>query len=89
LIGGFAGVTVVVAAWVVHGHSGQLDRLRQRHRWLVVILALFWGAMLTRISGDLWPAILVSHYIYAALLLVVGLSIWTVFVLPKVLRIDD
>lgn len=89
LIGGFAGVTLVVAAWVVHGHSGQLDRLKQRHRWLHVTLALFWGAMLTRISGDLWPAILVSHYIYAAFLLVAGLSVWTVFVLPKVLRVDD
>lgn len=45
--------------------------------------------MLTRISGDFWPAIMVTHYIYAALLLLAGLLLWAVFVLPKTLRIDD
>ena len=89
LIGGFAGVTVVAGAWVVHGHSGQLDRFKLRHRWLVVTLVLFWVAMLTRISGDLWPAVMISHYIYAALLLIAGLLLWAIFVLPKILRIDE
>jgi uncharacterized protein involved in response to NO len=89
LIGGFAGVTLVVAAWVVHGHSGELDRLKRRHRWLTVTLVVFWVAMLTRISGDFWPAIMISHYIYAALLLIAGLLLWSVFVVPKTLRIDD
>lgn len=86
LMGGFAGVTMVAAAWVVYGHSGQIDRLRKRHRWLVVTLVLFWGAMLTRISGDFWPAILVSHYVYAALLLLAAILLWAGYVLPRVLR---
>jgi uncharacterized protein involved in response to NO len=89
LMGGFAGVTMVAAAWVVYGHSGQIDRIRTRHRWLVVTLVLFWVAMLTRISGDFWPAILVSHYIYAALLLLAALILWAGYVLPKVLRTED
>lgn len=89
LVGGFAGVTLVVAAWVVHGHSGQLDRLKRRHRWLVATLVLLWVAMLTRISGDFWPAILVSHYIYAALTLVMALVLWGMVVLPKLRRTDD
>lgn len=89
LMGGFAGVTMVAAAWVVYGHSGQIDRLRTRHRWLVATLVLFWAAMLTRISGDFWPAILVSHYIYAALLLLAALLLWAGYVLPKVLRAEN
>jgi uncharacterized protein involved in response to NO len=89
LMGGFAGVTMLAAAWVVYGHSGQIDRLRTRHRWLVVTIVLFWAAMFTRISGDFWPAILVSHYIYAALLLLAAMCLWAAYVLPKVLRTED
>jgi uncharacterized protein involved in response to NO len=89
LMGGFAGVTMVAAAWVVYGHSGQIDQLRNRHRWLVTTLVLFWLAMLTRISGDFWPAIMVSHYIYAALLLLAALLLWAGYVLPKVLRAEN
>jgi uncharacterized protein involved in response to NO len=89
LMGGFAGVAMAAAAWVVYGHSGQIDRLRTRHRWLMVTIVLFWAAMVTRISGDFWTAILVSHYVYAALLLLAAICLWAGYVLPKVLRIED
>src|SRR4029079_3918415 len=36
LIGGFAVLTFVVATRVVYGHSGNLEKLQGRNRWLLV-----------------------------------------------------
>jgi hypothetical protein len=44
--------------------------------------------MATRLSGDLWPRLLVSHYSYGALLWVLGVLIWGLKVLPKITRFD-
>ena len=38
----------------------------------------------TRISGDFWPKIMASHYIYGALLWIGGALVWAFYVLPKV-----
>ncbi|EEF63084.1 NnrS family protein [Pedosphaera parvula] len=88
LIGGFAVITFTVATRVVFGHSGNLARLQGRNRWLFVAIGLMLFGMTTRISGDFWPKILASHYIYGALIWIAGVLLWAAFVLPKVLVVD-
>jgi hypothetical protein len=88
LVGGFAVITFVVATRVVFGHSGNLALLKGRNRWLLVAVGLMLFGMATRISGDIWPKVLVSHYIYGALLWIAGVLLWAVYVLPKVLIAD-
>lgn len=94
LIGGFAVMTFVVATRVVFGHSGSPSRqpqaqLQGRNRWLLIAVGLMWFGMATRISGDFWPKILVSHYIYGAISWIAGVLLWSVYVLPKVLIADS
>lgn len=88
LVGGFAVITFVVATRVVFGHSGNLALLKGRNRWLLAAIGLMLLGMATRISGDFWPKVLVSHYTYGAVLWIAGVLLWSAYVLPKVLVID-
>ncbi len=88
LVGGFALITFVVATRVVFGHSGNLTLLKGRNRWLLVAVGLMLFAMVTRISGDIWPKVLISHYNYGAVLWIAGVILWAVYVLPKVFIAD-
>jgi hypothetical protein len=88
LIGGFAVITLVVATRVVYGHSGNIERLRGPNRWLFAAVTLMLLAMATRISGDLWPAVMASHYTYGALLWLGAVLFWAVYVLPKVRQVE-
>src|SRR6185503_20571391 len=83
LVGGFAVITFVVATRVVFGHSGNLALLKGRNRWVLVAVGLMLFGMTTRISGDIWPKVLVSHYIYGAVLWIAGVLLWAIYVLPK------
>lgn len=89
LIGGFAVITFTVATRVVFGHSGHLEKLKGRNRWLPIAVGLMLFGMATRISGDFWPQIMASHYIYGALIWIAGVLIWSSFVLPKVLQVEN
>jgi uncharacterized protein involved in response to NO len=89
LVVGFAVITLVVATRVLFGHSGNIHLLKQRSRWFLVALGLMLFGMATRISGDFWPKIMASHYIYGAILWIVGLIIWAVYTLPKILIADQ
>lgn len=89
LIGGFAVVTFTVATRVVFGHSGNLEKLHGRNWWMLVAVALMLVGMATRISGDFWPSILVSHYSLGAVIWITGALVWSCFVLPKVLQADN
>ena len=62
LIGGFAVIAFTVATRVIFGHSGNLEKLKAKNRWLLVALGLMLFGMATRISGDFWPKIMASHY---------------------------
>jgi uncharacterized protein involved in response to NO len=86
LVGGFAIITFVVATRVVFGHSGNIEKLKGRNRWLLWLVALMLFAMATRISGDVkgWERIRDSHYIYGALLWAITAAWWALKVLPKV-----
>ncbi len=88
LVGGFAVITFVVATRVVFGHSGNLARLKNRNRWVLVAVGLMLSGLATRISGDFWPQVLASHYTYGALLWIAGVLLWAAYVLPKVLVAD-
>jgi uncharacterized protein involved in response to NO len=89
LVGGFAVITFVVATRVLFGHSGNLPKLKARNRWFPIAVGLMLFGMATRISGDFWPRIMASHYIYGAILWIVGVVIWAIYALPKVLVADD
>jgi uncharacterized protein involved in response to NO len=89
LIGGFAVVTFVVATRVLFGHSGNLDKLKGKNRWFLVSLGSMLFAMATRISGDFWSKIMASHYIYGAILWIIGVLIWAIYALPKTLMVDE
>ena len=89
LIGGFAVVTFTVATRVVFGHSGNLEKLRERNSWMLVAVALMLLGMATRMSGDFWPEIMVSHYNWGAAIWMAGVLVWSSFVLPKVLRVEN
>jgi uncharacterized protein involved in response to NO len=89
LVGGFALITFVVATRVVFGHSGNIARLKGPNRWLWITIAMMFLGMATRISGDIWPAVMASHYIYGALLWIAGVLLWSLRVLPLVMMADD
>lgn len=84
LVGGFALISFLVATRVVFGHSGNLERLKDRNRWLIVALALMLLGLATRITGDFKPSILPTHYSYGALAWIAGVLLWSWRVLPKV-----
>jgi uncharacterized protein involved in response to NO len=84
LVGGFAVLTFSVATRVVFGHSGNQARLTQPNRWLMVAVGLMVLGMATRISGDFFPNIRVSHYNYGAGAWMVGALVWSIYVLPKI-----
>jgi uncharacterized protein involved in response to NO len=86
LVGGFAVVTFSVATRVVFGHSGNLPMMSRPNRWLYVATGLMWFAMVTRISGDFWPKIMASHYIYGAVIWTLGVVLWSWKVLPKIFQ---
>jgi hypothetical protein len=88
LIGGFAVITFVVATRVVFGHSGNIQLLKGRNRWMLISVGLMLFAMATRVSGDFWPAIMASHYIYGAIVWIGSVLIWAIYVLPKVLLVE-
>jgi uncharacterized protein involved in response to NO len=88
LVGGFAIITFVVATRVLFGHSGNIALLQKRSRWFVMALGLMLFGMATRISGDFWPKIMASHYIYGAFLWIAGVILWAIYTLPKVLRAE-
>jgi uncharacterized protein involved in response to NO len=89
LVGGFAVITFTVATRVLFGHSGKLEALKGRNRWLVIAVGLMLFAMTTRISGDFWPRIMASHYIYGGLIWIAGVLLWACYALPRVLEVES
>ncbi len=88
LLGGFALVTTSVATRVVFGHSGERERLERFQPWLTVAAVLMLAGLTSRISGDFLPGIQRTHYLYGAACWMAGLVLWSVSVLPLVLRSD-
>lgn len=89
LLGGFGLITMAVATRVVFGHSGQRAKLERFHPTLTAAAGLMLIGMITRITGDLVPSTMASHYLYGALCWAGGLILWAVCVLPGVLVPDN
>jgi uncharacterized protein involved in response to NO len=83
LVGGLSALTLTVATRVILGHSGHIGMLKEKTAWFVIMIALIWVGMVSRVSGDIWPKIMQSHFIYAAICWLTAVTIWIVKVLPK------
>ena len=83
-IGGFCLITMMVAARVIFGHSGQANQFHKWGRLLTVCVLLVLLTMATRISADFLPGLRVSHHIYAAFCWVIVSIIWGLALLPSI-----
>lgn len=88
LISGFSLITLGVATRVVFGHSGERAQLERFNAPLTIAAAFMLLGLLNRLSGDLVPSTMASHYIYAAVCWCGGVLLWAARVLPKVLKPD-
>jgi hypothetical protein len=82
--GGFALITMMVAARVLYAHSGQEEKFRLWIKPLTITSGLILFTMLTRVTADFFPRVVISHHIYAALLWVIVSFIWGIALLPSV-----
>ncbi len=87
-IGGYGLLIVAIASRVAWGHSGNIELAEGRRRPITIILWLLGFAMATRVVAGFIPTIRVSHHIYAALLWIIGVGIWSWAVLGYV-RVAD
>ena len=55
-------------------------------KWIIWIVVI---GMLTRVSADFFPKIMVSHHIYAAILWAIATIIWLWWLFPKLLKSDE
>ena len=65
-IGGFGLLILVVASRVLFGHSGELAGFARRSWTARIVIAFAFIAATTRASAEFWPAITISHHLYAA-----------------------
>ena len=80
---------MVVGTRVLLGHAGRTDLMQRWLKpvvWMVGFVAL---AALTRVTANFLPAIMVSHWIYAALSWVIGVVVWAAFLLPWIRKADE
>jgi uncharacterized protein involved in response to NO len=89
LVTGFGLITVAVATRVVLGHSGRRELLNRFHLLLTFAGMLMIMGMLTRLTGDIFPVTLITHYQYGALCWIIGILLWAGCVLPGVLIPDN
>jgi uncharacterized protein involved in response to NO len=83
-ITGFNLILFTVATRVILGHSGYLDRLKTRPWFLIVMSALLFLAMVSRVTADLAPRARTIHLVAAAICWLAASLIWMIKVIPKV-----
>jgi hypothetical protein len=83
-ITGFNLIVFTVATRVVLEHSGNLNRLKTRLWFFIVMSALLFFAMASRVSADLLPRARNIHLLAAAICWLAASLIWMIKVLPKV-----
>ena len=87
-MGGFSLLTFTVASRVVLGHSGYSLLFTRRQVPLLIMASCILLAMVSRVIGDFMPQIQISHYLYAAILWVLGAAVWGARILTRVTRPD-
>jgi len=85
-IGGFGLITMMVATRVLYGHSGQGKKFQLWVKPLTIATGLLLFGMLTRVTADFFPRVVISHHVYAAILWVAVSLIWGIALLPSVRR---
>ncbi|MDA0750330.1 MAG: NnrS family protein [Verrucomicrobia bacterium] len=88
LVGGLSALTLMVATRIMMGHSGKMQLLTRKSGWVLVMVLLIWVGMVSRVSGDIWPKIMKSHYIYGAICWGGAVLIWIIKVLPCAFQQD-
>jgi hypothetical protein len=83
-ITGFNLIVFTVATRVILGHSGNLDRLKTRLWFFIIMSALLFLAMVSRVTADLSPRARIIHLLAAAICWLAASLIWIIKVLPKV-----
>jgi uncharacterized protein involved in response to NO len=83
-IGGFGLITMMVATRVLYGHSGQGQKFKLWTKPLTITTGLVLFTMLTRVTADFLPNVIISHHVYAALLWVSVSIVWGIALLPSV-----
>jgi uncharacterized protein involved in response to NO len=83
-ITGFNLIVFTVATRVVFGHSGQIERLKGRLWFFIVMSGLLFLAMISRVTADLAPAARTIHLVGAAFCWLAGALLWFVKTIPKV-----
>jgi hypothetical protein len=81
---GFNLIVFTVATRVVFGHSGQLDRLKGRLWFFIVMSGLLFLAMVSRVTADLAPEARTIHLLGAAFCWLAGTVLWFIKTIPKV-----
>lgn len=87
-IGGYGVLILVIASRVTWGHSGMIHLAEGRRRPLQIIFWVVAVALATRVVAGFIPTIRVSHHIYAALLWIVAVGVWSWAVLRYVRAAD-
>ena len=88
-ITGFNLIVFTVATRVVLGHSGQLDRLKGRLWFFIIMSALLFLAMVSRVTADLAPRARTIHLVGAATCWLVGALLWFIKTIPKVVIVEE
>jgi uncharacterized protein involved in response to NO len=83
-ITGFNLIVFTVATRVVLGHAGHLDRLRTRLWFFIIMSALLFLAMVSRVTADLSPKARTVHLLAAAICWIAGALLWFAKVIPKI-----
>ena len=88
-IGGLSLIVLTVSTRVMVGHSGQSRLFSQRLVFLILLAIAIVLAAALRIVGDYWLALRPQLLIAASFVWIIGVCIWGVKVLPKVLIPDS
>lgn len=90
-VGGFMLATLTVATRVMLGHSGHRERSRQRLPFMIVTATLLLIGLAARVGADFLPSLTGRnhHLIWAALLCIVAIGVWSWRMLPRVFVPDS
>lgn len=88
-ITGFSLLVFTVASRIVLGHSGQSARFCASVRPVLVMTICLIGATVPRITADFFPDQRLPHFAYAAVLWMIGATVWGFGILPAVRHPDD
>ncbi len=88
-IGGFGLMTLMVASRVTLAHGGYGYRVEVRSRLLTTSAVLILISAATRLSAPGIPRIYLHHLAYAAIVWISAMLIWSVVLIPKMIRLKD